>query len=195
VPRLDEQRRVRLSKLLSLILRHKPELVGARLDREGFADVEIPELARRISKLRGMSWVEPEHILEVVRLDPKGRFEIRGSRIRATYGHSLLVEPVGEPTREVPDVLYHGTTEQALNRILREGIKPMGRRFVHLTTNPEDALIVARRHGERVVILEIDAKKMVEDGLPIWKASEVVFLAELVPPEYMSVRMGLRKKV
>lgn len=195
MPALDERRRRRLSKLLSLILRHKPEFVGVRLDREGFADVDIPELARRISRLRGLSWVRPEHILEVVELDPKGRFEVRGNRIRATYGHSVPVEPVGEPTRDVPDVLYHGTTEEALRNILREGLRPMSRRFVHLTTNPRDALIVARRHGTNIVLLEIDAKRMVEEGHTLWKVSDLVFLAKVVPPKYLSVSRGIRKTV
>ncbi len=48
-----DSKKIRLSKLLSLVLRHKPSLLGISLDSEGFSDVNIEELAERIRKLRG----------------------------------------------------------------------------------------------------------------------------------------------
>ena len=177
------ERMRRLSKLLSLILRHRPDLVGIRLDEFGFSDVNVGELAKRISRLRGFEWVTARDIERVVTRDPRGRFEIRGGRIRATYGHSVPVLPPGDPLENPPPVMYHGTTRRALGRILREGIRPMRRRFVHLSATPEAAAEVGRRHGRDVVVLVVDARGLVQRGIRVWRASDLIYLTEWVPPE------------
>ncbi len=179
---MDERMR-RLSKLLTLVLRHRPELMGIRLDEFGFSDVDVGELARRISRLRGFEWVTAGDIEMVVMRDPRGRFEIRGGRIRATYGHSVPVLPPGDPLEDPPPVLYHGTTRRALSKILREGIKPMRRRFVHLSATPEVAVEVGRRHGSDVVVLVVDAQGLVRRGMRVWRGSDLIYLTEWVPPE------------
>ncbi|RLG41439.1 MAG: RNA 2'-phosphotransferase [Thermoproteota archaeon] len=177
------ERMRRLSKLLSLVLRHRPELVGIRLDEFGFSNVDVDELARRISRLRGFEWVTAGDIERVVMRDPRGRFEIRGGRIRATYGHSVPVLPPGDPLENPPPVLYHGTTRRALGRILREGIRPMRRRFVHLSATPEVAAEVGRRHGRDVVVLVVDARGLVQRGIGVWRVSDLIYLTEWVPPK------------
>ena len=181
----------RLSRLLSYLLRHNPAAVGADVDREGWLSIGVGELAERISRMRGYEWVTEEDILDVVRRDERGRFEVRGDRIRATYGHSLPVDPTGEEVRD-PPILYHGTTERAWRRISAEGILPMGRRFVHLTPYPEVALEVASRRRGPLVLLEVDAPSMARDGLKIWRASPVIYLAERVPPEYVRLVRAVR---
>ncbi len=114
---LSEERRLRLSKLMSLLLRHRPELGGLKLDPCGFVGVgELAEAARRL----GLRWAREEHIKAVAKLDPKGRFELKDGRVRARYGHSIPVELCYE-SKEVPDILYHGTTPEAAARMLREG--------------------------------------------------------------------------
>ncbi len=183
---MDPKRKVKLSKLLSFILRHNPSLLGISLDPEGFSNISIDELAARIRKLRGYNWVTPEDIFKVVETDEKGRFEIREGRIRATYGHSICVKPKYEEVKEAPR-LFHGTTREAWERIKKSGLIPMGRRFVHLTTKQEVALNVARRHGSNPILLEVDGNSMIRDGLRLWKASDVIYLTEKVPPRYLKV--------
>ena len=177
-----ERRMVKLSKLLSYILRHNPSHIGISLDEMGFSNVTLEEIARRIAEKRGYEWVRPEHILRLVEMDEKGRFEVRDGRIRATYGHSIDVE-AGVPVSDVA-TLYHGTTLRAWRRIRKEGIKPGKRKYVHLSPSVEEALIVARRHGEDVVVLEVDARAMINDGFEIRKAGKVYLVRE-VPPNYI----------
>ena len=100
-------------------------------------------------------WVRREHIVAIALLDPKGRFELRNNRIRARYGHSIKVDI--KYRREYPQKLYHGTSTDKLNSILKKGLKPMKRLYVHMTTNLEEAIDNARRHG-KPVILEIDTE-------------------------------------
>ncbi len=183
---MDHQKKIKLSKLLSLVLRHKPSLLSISLDSEGFSNISIDELAARIRKLRGYSWVTSEDIFRVVETDEKSRFEIRDGRIRATYGHSICVRPKYEEVKEAPR-LFHGTTREAWERIKKNGLVPMGRRFVHLTTKPEIALDVAKRHGNNPILLEIDGNSMIGDGLSLWKATDIIYLTERVPPRYLKV--------
>jgi len=178
---LPERKRIRLSKLISGILRHFPEAFDIVLDEEGF--VEIRELVEKIRKKRkDLNWITVEDVLEVVRKDEKGRFEVRGGRIRARYGHSVEIK-AKYPEDKSSKILYHGTSERSLEGIFREGIKPMKRKYVHLSVNFSDAVEVGRRHGGKTVILVIDAECLRRKGHKVLYASEKVRLTDLVPPD------------
>lgn len=184
---LDMRRRVRLSKLMSGLLRHYPWEARLSIDKEGW--VSIDELVKGIKNYwrnkELYQWVTREHIVAIALLDPKGRFEINGDRIRARYGHSIDVKI--EYTIEYPiEKLYHGTTTNKLASILREGLKPMKRRFVHMTTSYSDALENARRHGVPVVLM-VDVKCLEKHDIPVYKASKNIYLAPRVPPECISI--------
>ena len=148
------------SKFMSLILRHKPEVIGITLDEHGWADVR--ELIEGVSRTRPLTMDELE---EIVRTDGKQRYSFNGDHtlIRANQGHSV---PVDVELRETdpPDVLYHGTGEKSVPSILREGLVPMSRLYVHLSADPQTAKKVGARHGKPVVF-RVDTGKMRADGL------------------------------
>lgn len=180
---LNHRDRVKLSKFLSYILRHNPRGYGLKLDRKGFTPLE--EVYSTVHSR--FSWVQREDLLSIVEDDPKGRFELKEEKIRATYGHSLGME---NPSPQVcpPKRLYHGTSSRNLERIMAEGIKPMRRDLVHLSLTHEDALKVGRRHRGEPVVLVIDARKAWEEGWKFkrWKDT---FLIREVPKRYvLSVR-------
>ncbi|ASJ13155.1 RNA 2'-phosphotransferase [Thermococcus thioreducens] len=170
--------RVKVSRLMAYILRHSPEEFGLKPDVEGF--VPIDELIRVLRTV--YPGVTEEFVREIVENDPKGLYEIRGNKIRARYGHSFEVKLNHEDDRE-SRVLYHGTPRRNLERILREGLKPMERQFVHLSTSREDALETGRRHGMDVVILIIDAECLRKRGLMVYKAGRNVRIVKKVPLE------------
>ena len=170
-----------MSKFLSFILRHGPEEYGLSLDRYGFADFNE---VLRILKSR-FAQIEEEDVNYIVENDPKMRFQIEEGRIRARYGHSVDVEPLGEPC-EVDDILFHGTSPASLDSILKYGLKPEARKFVHLSLNVKDALMVGRRKDPHPVILKIDAKMAKEERLLFWKEGSVILTRE-VPAKYISV--------
>ncbi|HDD33748.1 MAG: RNA 2'-phosphotransferase [Thermoprotei archaeon] len=188
---LDPEKRVRLSKLLSGLLRHFPHTLGVKLDEEGFTKQTIEELADLI-RTRWRSkhlyrWLKPEHIYAVVILDPKGRFEIKEGRIRARYGHSIRVSVKYEEEVEPPAKLYHGTTPQALPSILREGLKPGRRLMVHLTATPKDAWETALRKTLTPVIIEVDVGVLAKRGIKVYRAGKTVYVTRYVPPEAIKV--------
>lgn len=181
---LDSHRRVMLSKLMSGLLRHFPWKANLMLDEEGWIDVD--ELVRGIREQwcrRDLyQWVTREHVIAVALLDPKGRFELRDNKIRARYGHSIMVSIEYERDDHIVK-LYHGTCKNILNRIIVEGIKPMKRQWVHLSVNITDACKTGERHRGIPVVLAINANCMRRKGVQVYRASKSVYIVKYVPPE------------
>jgi len=174
--------RTRISKLMAYVLRHSPWEFGLKPDEEGFVPLE--ELVRALRNVYPN--VTEELVREIVENDPKGRYEIRDGKIRARYGHSYPVSLNHEEDRETR-VLYHGTPRRNLGQIMKEGLKPMKRQFVHLTTSREEALETGRRHGRDVVLLVVDTECLRKRGLKIYRAGKNVRIVERVPPECITL--------
>lgn len=176
--------RVEVSKLMDYILRHSPEEFGLRPDVEGF--VPLSELVKALKTV--YPDVTEEFVRRTVELDSKGRYEIRGNKIRACYSYSLPVSLNHEENRE-SKIHYHGTPGRNLESILRESLKPMKRQFVHLSTIKSEAIETGRRHGRDVVLLVIDAECLRKKGLKIYKAWKKVRIVERVPPECITLEV------
>ena len=173
--------RTHASKFLSGALRHFPDDIGLDLDSAGWADRETV-VDRAIEKY---DWLDEAALEAIVRTDPKGRFEVDDSRIRAAYGHSVAVDLAADDT-PVPDVLYHGTAPDALPAIREEGLKPMSRQHVHLSGSVEAAKEVGQRHAADPVVLRVDAAAMVDAGREITKRGRSVYTTDQVPPRFLS---------
>lgn len=178
---MDEKELVRKSRFLSLVLRHRPEMVGLELGQGGWVVVE--EL------LAGCAWkgvpIRREELEEIVARNNKKRFEFdeSGMRIRASQGHSVEVDLELE-VREPPEVLYHGTAEKVGEVIRREGLKKMQRHHVHLSADRETAEVVGARHGKPLVFV-VDTAGMRAAGFEFFRSANGVWLVERVPPEFL----------
>ncbi|MEB3786688.1 MAG: RNA 2'-phosphotransferase [Desulfurococcales archaeon] len=177
---LDEASLVKISKLMSRILRHEPRRFNVSIDSGGW--VSIRDLTRSIQEVLGDDiYVGDDVIAGIAATDPKSRFQLKGSRIRAIYGHSIEVD-IDYPESN-PKVLYHGTQLEKLNSILRRGLLPGRRLYVHLSPTPSDACTVARRRKGTPIYLVINTEKVRGSGLTIYRATPRVFLVKKVPPE------------
>ena len=133
------------SKFLSMILRHKPEVIGIELDRNGWA--EVSELIDGVNK-SGKYVLDTDILDEIVRTDEKGRYSFSDdhTRIRANQGHSIQVD-VDLKRCQPPEYLYHGTAEKYVESIEKQGLIPNGRLYVHLSSDVVTAEKVGSRHG------------------------------------------------
>ncbi|WP_405011066.1 RNA 2'-phosphotransferase [Kitasatospora sp. NBC_01539] len=178
---MDEKQTVRVSKRLSRVLRHDPESVGITLDDAGWVGVDtlLGALARHGVRV---GRAELDH---VVATNDKRRFAFSedGLSIRASQGHSVEVD-LGLPPSDPPAVLYHGTTGRVLEAVFREGLRPMGRRDVHLSVDTGTAVRVGSRHG-RPVVLAVDAAAMAADGHEFRVSANGVWLTDAVPARYL----------
>ena len=171
---------VELSKYLSLILRHKPEVVGITLDEHGWANVD--ELLAGLNKTEPCDMARLERIVEE---DEKRRYSFNDDKtlIRANQGHSI---PVDVELVQVapPPILYHGTGEKYVAQIDVQGLIPKSRLYVHLSSDFETARKVGARHGTPVVYL-VESGKMNDVGVPFYLSANGVWLTKNVPVEFL----------
>ena len=109
--------------------------------------------------------------------------------IRAFYGHSLA-EKIQREAQVPPDLLYHGTTPGAAERIRREGLKPMRRHYVHLSLDAGMAASIARRRTATPFIILVNAKEAHENGIAFHFGNDQVWLAERIAVRYLSFPNG-----
>lgn len=178
---LSEKEATRLSKLLSLVLRHDPARLGLTLDAQGWAEVDA--LLAQAQKHQVPLTREKLHYLVETNAKQRFRFSEDGRRIRASQGHSVAVELGYEPLAP-PEVLYHGTATRFQAVIRERGLRPMSRQHVHLSIDADTARQVGRRHGQPVV-LEVAAARLHAAGHLFYRADNGVWLTGEVPPQYL----------
>ena len=188
------------SKFISLILRHKPEMIGITLDEHGWADVR--ELIDGINQSEGHT-LDMEILEEIVQTDEKQRYSFNEDHtlIRANQGHSIPVD-VELEEKTPPDILWHGTGEKYVASIDAQGLIPKSRLYVHLSSDRETAKKVGSRHGRcrartasasssrtahgsGTVIYEIDCRQMAADGYRFFESANHVWLTKEVPVRYL----------
>lgn len=179
---MNEKRNKRISKYLSLLLRHKPETIGLVLDENGWADVDDLISNPKID-------FSLEELKEVVRTNDKQRFAFNEdrTRIRASQGHSLKEIDLKLEKSTPPDVLYHGTIEKFIDSIRKTGLQKMNRNHVHLSADLETANKVGGRRG-KPIILEIDTVKMLNDGHEFYLSQNGVWLTDQVEVGYIDFK-------
>lgn len=177
---------VKVSKFLSMVLRHRPATIGLTLDANGWADVD--ELIRLVNT-HGPRVTRP--LLDrIVAENDKKRFALSddGRRIRASQGHSVEVD-LALPPADPPEVLYHGTAAGSVASIRAGGLVPGRRQHVHLSADVATATAVGRRHGPPVV-LTVRAGDLAATGQPFFLSANGVWLTAQVPPAFILFPAG-----
>ncbi len=177
---MDDARPVRISKFLSKHLRHRPDGIGLRLDENGW--VGIDDLIRAAVDHRfPFTRDELDH---VVAANDKQRFAVDGDRIRASQGHSVAVD-LDLPPAPPPAELFHGTVERHLDAIRAQGLLPMQRQHVHLSSDRETATRVGARRG-RPVVLAVGAAAMHRARQGFRVSENGVWLVDAVPRRFLT---------
>lgn len=171
---------------LSYLLRHAPDAANLDMDRHGW--VSVQQLIENVNAVGKFS-LTMELLREIVDTDNKGRYRFSpdGQRIKACQGHSISwVEPELE-VRVPPEYLYHGTTTEALEDILKSGaILRMSRHAVHMQADAAKAWQSAeRRKNKTPVLLKIAAGEMSRNGAVFEISENGVWFCERVPTEYI----------
>ena len=171
-----------ISKLIAMVLRHKPEALDLTLDEHGWCSTDA--LVGRINARQPFSIADLQRIVET---DGKQRYSFSedGTRIRANQGHSIPVD-VELPEATPPTVLYHGTATRFVESICSAGLQPRSRLYVHLSADVETAEIVGKRHG-KPAIFTVDAAQMAADGCTFYLSRNGVWLTKAVPPQYLTL--------
>jgi putative RNA 2'-phosphotransferase len=179
----DQKSDTRVSKFLSLVLRHQPEVIGIIPDENGW--VSVQDLLEKM-KAKGID-LDFATLKRIVLTNDKKRFAFNedSSWIRASQGHSIKVE-LGYSERKPPEVLYHGTAEKNREIILAQGLKKGSRHHVHLSIDIETAIKVGARHGAPVVF-EVMAEAMQSEGYVFFVSDNGVWLTDTVPAKFLKM--------
>lgn len=162
------------SKRLAYLLRH-----SKLPNHKGWIKVDVVQNELGVSLL---------DIQKIVHEDTKGRFEFSEdkSSVRALYGHSIDVNLGLEPTTP-PMILYHGTAEKYLENIMKDGLKPRKRNYVHLSETIDMAMQIGARHGKPIV-LAIDTEAMISASYKFYKALSGVWLTNAIDKKYIMIK-------
>lgn len=172
----------KISKFLSLVLRHDPARIGIHLDEQGWTDcIALIEASNRNSVPLNAELLE-----EIVRSSDKQRFAISDdkTRIRANQGHSVSIE-LNLDKLTPPRHLFHGTVEKFIESIRTSGLEKGQRHHVHLSADIDTAAKVGERRGKHVILI-INAQEMHEAGHDFHRSENGVWLANHVPAEFIS---------
>lgn len=175
---------VKLSKMLSYALRHNPAEFGLTLDEDGW--VHIPDL---LDTLHGLPEFRDATLLDLKMIETtsdKKRFDLdeANDKIRAYYGHSIS-QNISYKQSTPPEYLYHGTSPDAAEIILSEGLKPMNRQKVHLSTDLHTARKTGRRKHPEPAILKIASAQASVHGIRFFIGNQDIWLSDQIPAEYI----------
>lgn len=173
---------VELSKEISYALRHAPWEYELEMDEEGWVPIE--QLLDALHRKNDWKSITQEDIQQMIDISEKKRHEIVGSRIRAFYGHSIPMK-ISKIQSKPPEILYHGTARRFMDSIMKNGLSPQSRQYVHLSQDVETAQNVGKRHDDKPCILCVDSLRAWNDGISFYYGNEKVWLADTVPSIYI----------
>lgn len=173
---------INLSKEVSYALRHAPWKYELELDENGW--VSIDQLLQAFHQSTEWKNVELNDLKIMIEKSEKKRHEIRADKIRAFYGHTIPAKIKREESIP-PQFLYHGTSHKAAEAILKRGLLPCSRQYVHLSQDRDTAREVGKRRDEKPIIFVIQAEEAYKEGIKFYIGNEKVWLADFVPPIYI----------
>ncbi|WGD33555.1 RNA 2'-phosphotransferase [Olleya sp. YS] len=174
-----------ISKFLSLVLRHQPEHIDLKLDKNGWANIE--ELIEK-SKSKNIKFTTTD-LEEIVITNDKKRFAFNEdkTKIRANQGHSLKTIDLQLKPVTPPEILYHGTVAKFIEAIKENGLQKMSRQHVHLSKDLDTAVKVGTRRG-KPIILSVRALDMLNNGFLFYCSENGVWLTDNVPVKFIDFK-------
>lgn len=169
----------RLTRFMSLLLRHRPQDFSLKLDEQGYADLGefIAVVQDKFPRFR----LED---LEKILSKGKDRFELCGYRLRARYGHSFQLD-LRANRCEPPEALYHAVQPADRERVLANGLQPADRSCVHLSLTPADALQFGHRRSQVPLIFKVLARRAFRSARIDFYDMGSVFLSGPIPPPFL----------
>ena len=182
MPKINQN--IKLSKFISLVLRHKAKEFGLNINSQGL--VGVTELLAIMKKQKGLESTTIIDIQNVVIQCDKQRFkltEVEGKLfIAANQGHSI--ESVTAERKEVIDsseipICIHGTNMKAIQLIQKSGgLSKMSRNDIHMASDlPESGNVISGMRKSADVVVWIDVGKAMAQGIKFFISKNGVILS------------------
>ncbi|EXB85811.1 Putative tRNA 2'-phosphotransferase [Morus notabilis] len=188
-----------LGRLLTRILRHMASELNLHMRSDGYVKVnDLLKLNLKTFANIPLRSHTVDEIREAVCRDNKQRFSLLEENgellIRANQGHTItaveserLLKPILSAD-EIP-VCVHGTYKKNLESILESGLKRMKRLHVHFSCGlPMDGEVISGMRRDVNVLIFLDVKKALEEGMKLYVSDNKVILTEgfdgVIPVKY-----------
>lgn len=202
-------RQVRISKAMSLILRHTALDMGLQVQPDGCVSVKELLACQTMRKLAATA----EDIEEITRASDKQRFETKRGQgellVRAVQGHSMkAVQDEASLRRlraedaDLPKECVHGTYRRYLEAILDQGLKAGGkqgqsqRNHVHFAPRAPAGEVISGMRADCQVAIWLDLAAAIRSGIPFYMAKNDVILSPgtdgIVPAEFFEKVLDLK---
>jgi len=170
-------------RVMAGVLRHFPDRFDLEMDEQGW--LEASEFIDAVkSQRRHFHYLETKHLQAVVETDPKGRYELKNGRLRATYAHTLDLE-LDLPTDKNPEHLYFACSKEDSTEYLEHGLYPGDRNMVHLSSTRLNALEAGRHIIGKPIVLLVDVRAAEGADCAIMKAGTTVYLVKELPGDFL----------
>jgi len=170
-------------RVMAGVLRHFPDRFDLEMDKQGW--LEASEFIDAVkSQRRHFHYLETKHLQAVVETDPKGRYQLKNGRLRATYAHTLDLE-LDLPTDKNPEHLYFACSKDDSTEYLEHGLYPGDRNMVHLSSTRLNALEAGRHIIGKPIVLLVDVRAAEGADCAIMKAGTTVYLVKELPGDFL----------
>lgn len=176
-----------LGRIITGILRHRPERYHIEIDERGY--VNIDEMVQVIRfYYRRFHFVGPSHIFSIILTDQKGRYQLSDNKryLRATYGHTIDVDLTDLPSDGIPEILYYPTNKEEFEILKENGILPSDRRWIHLSSSKEKAYIAGLYHFDSPLVIPLKSASILDSGENLYHAGQEVYICKYVSSESMT---------
>ncbi len=167
------------TKLLSILRQKADQLPALFFDTYGFTSLD--RLVAYLRTLKGLGSVTAEDVTQVILKDQQGQFEWDGPLVRATFGFSASRVYRGKEMPP-PEKLYHGTHRRLLGQIMATGLIPIASDVIQLALDPS----LIGEPGGTLQILTVDAREAHRAGIPFYRAGELWYFSDSIPPAYLT---------
>lgn len=177
-----------VGRIITKALRHHPGMLGLTLDKAGYCHVN--ELVRQLNRY---GYQADRALIERIGENERFRFNETHTKIRADYGHSLglRLSDMYQEDSVPPEILYHGTSLDAVDSIKRDGIirfakLQKARDHIFLTEELSVAVKKGFRHGQSVV-LPVRARELYDTGETRWYhvKNDIWLIEAAIPSRYI----------
>ena len=170
-------------RVMAGVLRHFPDRFDLEMDKQGW--IEASEFIEAVkSQRRHFHYLETKHLQAVVETDPKGRYQLKNGRLRATYAHTLDLD-LDLPTDKNPEHLYFACSKDDSIEYIEHGLYPGDRNMVHLSSTRLNALEAGRHIIGKPIVLLVDVRAAEEADCAIMKAGTTVYLVKELPGDFL----------
>jgi putative RNA 2'-phosphotransferase len=179
-----------LARVLTYLLRHRPDEFGLVLPEDGWLPVK--RVLQALAAEPGFGFVRRHHLEQLASMLTPPQFELRGEKIRSLgRGPPHLERSPGEVP---PPLLYVAIPPRVQERVWEQGLKPPPGEELLLATSPELALKFGRRRTPEPLLVTVQAQAAARAGISFTGYGENLYLAPALPREFLQLPAPAREK-